>query len=55
MNQRFIQVGLDPDLLKDLEKIRRHLGLRNDSEVIRFLIREKAREIVTPVTAEEGV
>jgi len=51
---RILRVDLEPDLAEDLEKVRKHLGLRNESEVIRFLIREKAREIqpVTPVTAE---
>ena len=54
---RILRVDLDPELAKDLETVRGHLGLKNDSEVIRYLIREKARELrraenVTPVTAE---
>ena len=54
---RSIRVELDEKGAEDLELVRRHLGLRNDSEVFRYLLREKARELrraenVTPVTAE---
>ena len=50
---KVLKVELDHNLAKDFEKVRAYLGIKNDSEVIRFLIREKAREIVTPGTAAE--
>ena len=54
---RILRVDLDQELARDLETVKIHLGLKNDSEVIRYLIREKARELrraenVTPVTTE---
>ena len=56
---RSIRVELDEKGAEDLELVRKHLGLRNDSEVFRYLLREKARELrraenVTPVTEVEG-
>ncbi|MEM0488908.1 MAG: hypothetical protein QW707_06885, partial [Candidatus Bathyarchaeia archaeon] len=42
---KVLKVELDHNLAKDFEKVRAYLGIKNDSEVIRFLIREKAREI----------
>ena len=56
-----IRVELDPKAFKDLCHVKEWLGLKNYSEVLRHLIREKAREIrelekrevVTPVTSEE--
>ena len=56
-----IRVELDPKAFKDLCHVKEWLGLKNYSEVLRHLIREKAREIkelekqeaVTAVTSEE--
>jgi len=56
-----IKVELDQDGFKDLCHVKEWLGLKNYSEVLRHLIREKAREIkelekreaVTAVTSEE--
>ena len=57
-----IKVELDQDGFKDLCHVKEWLGLKNYSEVLRHLIREKAREIkelekreetVTAMTSEE--
>jgi len=57
-----IRVELDPKAFKDLCHVKEWLGLKNYSEVLRHLIREKAREIkelekraetVTAMTSEE--
>jgi len=57
-----IKVELDQDGFEDLCHVKEWLGLKNYSEVLRHLIREKAREIkelekkeldVTAVTSEE--
>jgi len=56
-----VRVDLDQEAFEDLRSIKEFLRLKNYSEVIRYLIGEKAREIkelekregVTPVTAEE--
>ena len=58
-----IRVELDPKAFKDLCHVKEWLGLKNYSEVIRYLIGEKAREIrgvkqlkeldVTAMTSEE--
>ena len=56
-----IRVDLDSEGFRDLELVKEFLRLKNYSEVLRYLIGEKAREIkalqaeenVTPVTAEE--
>lgn len=55
-----VRVDLDSEGYDDLIAVRNYLGLKNYSEFIRYLIREKAREIkieehVTPVTTEEGL
>jgi len=62
---RSIRVELDKTLSRDLELIRKELGLRNYSEVLRVLIKERAEQLrkqikpeperpehVTPVTSE---
>ena len=56
-----IKVELDREGFQDLQAVKEWLGLKNYSEVLRHLIREKAREIkelqkreaVTAVTSEE--
>ena len=61
MSRKLVQVELDSTGIEDLELIRRDLGLKNYSEVLRHLIRNRAKEIrerrqlqnVTPVTAGE--
>ena len=60
MSRKLVQVELDSTGIEDLELIRRDLGLKNYSEVLRHLIRNRAKEIrerrqlqnVTPVTTE---
>jgi len=61
---RFVgRVDLDREMFEDLMKVKNWLRLKNYSEVIRYLIGEKAREIkelekreeaVTAVTSEEA-
>ncbi|PUA34226.1 MAG: hypothetical protein B9J98_01145 [Candidatus Terraquivivens tikiterensis] len=41
---KILRVDLDKELAKDLETVRTHISLQNDSEFIRYPIREKARE-----------
>ena len=57
-----VRVDLDEEAFEDLRSIKEFLRLKNYSEVIRYLIGEKAREIrelekreetVTAVTSEE--
>ena len=57
-----IKVELDREGFQDLQAVKEWLGLKNYSEVLRHLIREKAREIrelekraetVTAMTSEE--
>ena len=57
-----VRVDLDREMFEDLMKVKNWLRLKNYSEVLRHLIREKAREIkelekkeldVTAVTSEE--
>jgi len=57
-----VRVDLDREMFEDLMKVKEFLRLKNYSEVIRYLIGEKAREIrelekreetVTAVTSEE--
>jgi len=57
-----VRVDLDREMFEDLMKVKNWLRLKNYSEVIRYLIGEKAREIkelekreeaVTAVTSEE--
>lgn len=38
---KILRVDLDKELAKDLETVRTHVGLQNDSEFIRYPIREK--------------
>lgn len=45
MATKAVKVDLDEDMERDLEKIRVFLGVKNNTEVIRILIREKARDI----------
>jgi len=58
MKRLILRVDLDAKLSKELKEIREHLGLENYTETIRYLIREKYREIkptenfVTPVTGD---
>jgi metal-responsive CopG/Arc/MetJ family transcriptional regulator len=61
MKRLILRVDLDAKLSKELKEIREHLGLENYTETIRYLIREKYREIkpteksenfVTPVTVQ---
>ena len=57
-----VRVDLDEEAFEDLRSIKEFLRLKNYSEVIRYLIGEKAREIrelekreaVTAVTSEEA-
>ena len=58
-----VRVDLDREMFEDLMTIKNWLRLKNYSEVIRYLIGEKAREIkelekreetVTAVTSEEA-
>ena len=58
-----VRVDLDREMFEDLMKVKNWLRLKNYSEVIRYLIGEKAREIkelekreeaVTAVTSEEA-
>ena len=57
-----VRVDLDEEAFEDLRSIKEFLRLKNYSEVIRYLIGEKARELrelekreetVTAVTSEE--
>ena len=57
-----VRVDLDREMFEDLMKVKNWLRLKNYSEVIRYLIGEKARELrelekreetVTAVTSEE--
>ena len=58
-----VRVDLDREMFEDLMKVKEFLRLKNYSEVIRYLIGEKAREIrgvkqlkeldVTAMTSEE--
>jgi len=56
-----VRVDLDREMFEDLRSIKEFLRLKNYSEVIRYLIGEKAREIrelekreaVAAVTSEE--
>ena len=56
-----VRVDLDREMFEDLRSIKEFLRLKNYSEVIRYLIGEKARQIrelkkqeaVTAVTSEE--
>jgi len=41
-----IRVDLGRSLTKDLEDIKRYYGMVTDTEMIRFLIREKKKEII---------
>lgn len=58
-----VRVDLDREMFEDLMKVKNWLRLKNYSEVIRYLIGEKARELrelekreetVTAVTSEEA-
>ena len=58
-----VRVDLDREMFEDLRSIKEFLRLKNYSEVIRYLIGEKAREIrelekrgetVTAMTSEEA-
>lgn len=42
---RGITVRLDDKLEADLEKVKVNLGLNNDAEVLRFLIKDAAKKI----------
>jgi len=57
-----VRVDLDREMFEDLMKVKNWLRLKNYSEVIRYLIGEKARELrelekreetVTAMTSEE--
>jgi len=42
---RAVTVRLDDDLETDLEKVKRDLGLNNDAEVLRYLIKDACKRI----------
>lgn len=41
-----IRVDLSNELEKDFEDIKRYFGINTDSDMIRYLIREKKKEII---------
>ncbi len=41
-----IRVDLNEELAADFEDIKRYFGIMSDSDMIRFLIREKKKEII---------
>jgi len=49
---RSIRVELDKTLSRDLELIRKELGLRNYSEVLRVLIKERAEQLRKQIKPE---
>jgi len=43
--EKALRVNLDKNLAEELEKIKSYYGIKADSDCIRFLIKEKSREI----------
>ena len=41
-----IRVSLNEELTRDLEEIKQYFGINADTDMIRFLIRSKKKEIV---------
>jgi len=44
-NKKEIRIGLEPFLIKKLEEIKKFFGIKNTTEIIRYLIMIKHREI----------
>ena len=44
--KKALRVDLNNSLSKDLEDIKKYFGIMSDSDMIRFLIREKKKEII---------
>jgi len=45
MSRVVLRVDLDGELVDELVAIKKHLGLKNNTETIRYLIHEKYQEI----------
>ena len=53
MSRIVLRVDLDGELVNELAAVKKHLGLKNNTETIRFLIHEKYMEMRKRKSREE--
>lgn len=43
--EKELRISMEPEFFQKLEKIKDYYGIKNNTEIIRFMIKEKDREL----------